>query len=134
MFKPFALAFFVAFFVWIGSIVVSTDPQERLHRAATPIALLGKATVALAVQVDPDWATPTYNLFLKMEYGFKYMLWSVFYEDEWRSGQPQGLANASPASPASSATGATRGATPALSNPPAYGTRPAPESRTASTH
>jgi hypothetical protein len=99
MFKPFALAFFIAFFVWVGSIVVSTDPHERLHRAATPIALLGKATVALVVQVEPEWAAPTYNFFLKTEYGFKYMLWSVFYEEEWRTGQalPPGGAASAPA-------------------------------------
>lgn len=85
MFKPFALFFFVLTLVWAGSIVVTTDPHTRLHRAALPIALFGKGTVAIVVQVEPEWASSTYNFFLSAEHGFKYMLWSVFYEDEWRA-------------------------------------------------
>jgi hypothetical protein len=85
MFKPFALFFFIITVVWAGSILVTTDPYERLHRSALPIALVGKGTVAVVVQVEPAWAAPVYNFFLKTEHGFKYMLWSVFYEEEWRS-------------------------------------------------
>jgi hypothetical protein len=85
MFKPFALFFFVITLVWAGSILVTTDPYERLHRSALPIALVGKGAVAVAVQVEPSWAAPVYNFFLKAEHGFKYMLWSIFYEEEWRS-------------------------------------------------
>lgn len=103
MFKPFALAFFVAFFVWVGAIVVSTDPHERMHRAALPIALIGKATVAVMVQIEPEWAASTYNFFLKLEYGFKYTIWSVFYEEEWRTSQAPTTAGVPPAQAAASA-------------------------------
>ena len=89
MFKPFSLFFFILTCVWAGSIVWTTDPYERLHRSALPIALVGKGTVAVVVQVEPDWAAPVYNFFLKTEHGFKYMLWSVFYEEEWRSLNPE---------------------------------------------
>lgn len=91
MLKPFSLFFFILTCVWAGSIFVTTDPYERLHRSALPIALVGKGTVALVVQVEPDWAAPVYNFFLKTEHGFKYMLWSVFYEEEWRSLNPDHL-------------------------------------------
>jgi len=103
MFKPFGLAFFIAFFVWVGSIMISTDPHERMHRAAMPIALIGKATVAVVVQVEPEWAAPTYNFFLHTEYGFKYMVWSVFYEEEWRTGQAPGQGSEPPSEAAASA-------------------------------
>lgn len=94
MFKPFALFFFVLTLVWAGSIAVTTDPYVRLHRAALPIAIIGKGTVAVVVQIEPKWAAPTYNFFLKTEHGFKYMLWSVFYEDEWRAVREGGEAAA----------------------------------------
>jgi hypothetical protein len=103
MFKPFALAFFVAFFVWVGAIVISTDPHERMHRAALPIALIGKATVAVVVQIEPEWAASTYNFFLQLEYGFKYTIWSVFYEEEWRTSQTPITASAPPGPAAASA-------------------------------
>ncbi len=114
MFKPFALFFFVINLVWAGAILITTDPHARLHRAALPIALTGKATVAVVVQVEPDWAAPVYNFFLKTEHGFKYMLWSVFYEEEWRAAgaeSPQKSGKTSDSTvaavPASSASGAT---------------------------
>jgi hypothetical protein len=85
MFKPFAMFFFILTCVWAGSIMVTTDPYVRLHRSALPIAMVGRGTVAVVVQIEPDWAAPVYNFFLKTEHGFQYMLWSVFYEEEWRS-------------------------------------------------
>lgn len=89
MFKPFALFFFILCCVWGGSILLTTDPHERLTRATIPVALLGKASVGVMVQVEPEWAPATYNFFLRLEHGTKYMLWSMFYEDEWRQvGQP----------------------------------------------
>ncbi len=115
MFKPFALFFFILTCVWAGSIMVTTDPYERLHRSALPIALLGKGTVAVVVQVEPDWAAPVYNFFLKTEHGFKYMLWSVFYEEEWRSLNPDQRGtravagpSAAASAPAPSASGVSR--------------------------
>lgn len=112
MFRPFAMFFFILTVVWAGAIMVTTDPYARLHRAALPIALLGRATVAAVVQVEPEWAAPVYNFFLKTEHGFQYMLWSVFYEEEWRSlngdqnkgaGAQQGNTAASAPAPAGSA-------------------------------
>lgn len=118
MFKPFSLFFFIITVGWVASILMTTDPYERLHRSALPIALVGKGTVAVVVQVEPEWAAPVYNFFLKTEHGFKYMLWSVFYEEEWRSlngekAESQGSAgtpggSAPPAAPARSASSAQR--------------------------
>lgn len=103
MFKPFALFFFILCCVWGGSILLTTDPHERLTRASIPVALVGKASVAVMVQVEPEWAPATYNFFLRLEHGTKYMLWSMFYEEEWRQvGQPMPGARP-PTSPASSA-------------------------------
>jgi hypothetical protein len=104
MFKPFALFFFVINLVWAGAILITTDPHARLHRAALPIALVGKATVAVVVQFEPDWAAPVYNFFLKTEHGFKYMLWSVFYEEEWRAASAETALKAPKASDSSGTT------------------------------
>lgn len=123
MFKPFALFFFILCCVWGGSILLTTDPHERLTRASLPVALTGKAAVAVMVQVEPEWAPATYNFFLKLEHGTKYMLWSMFYEEEWRQvGQPPAAAPGRNAAAASAPRGqAMRPAYPA-SQPAGSGT------------
>ena len=95
MWKPFSVIFFILCMVWLGSIVVTTDSQARLERACGPTALVDKAATAVGELVDSSWGDATHQFFVKhIEYGCSYIVWRMFYQDDWQraSADSQALA------------------------------------------
>jgi hypothetical protein len=44
--------------------------------------------------IKADWAAPTHEFFEGVNYGCKFVLWRMFYEESWNSAQPAGQAPA----------------------------------------
>lgn len=109
MFKPFSFLFFVAVMVWIGSILITTEPQSRMGRACVPISATGVAVEAAMGLVNQEWGAATASVFQTWDFGCKHVIWSVFYKDDYmRNHQLQleieaSQARAKPPAPAGSA-------------------------------
>ena len=69
--------------VWFGSILVTTDPERRMERTCVPMAFAEKAATAGMVLIDDEWAQSTHELFTKWHYGCKFIVWRMFYEEDW---------------------------------------------------
>ena len=83
MFKPFALFFFVLICVWLGSILITTDPQKRMERSCSPIVLTGNVTAAGVELVSENLAASTRTGFEAANYACMHIVWSVAYKDQW---------------------------------------------------
>jgi hypothetical protein len=98
MLKPFSLIFFVVVMVWLGSIFVSTDPQVRLERSCSPVVVMDRVGTSAMQVLHSSWGPPTHEFFGAIHYGCRYVVWSVFYEDDWRRAQ-QGFVGQEPIQP-----------------------------------
>lgn len=87
MFKPFSFIFFVAVMVWIGAILITTEPQSRMGRACVPISATGVAAEAAMGLVNQDWGTATAKVFETWDFGCKHVIWSVFYKNDYMRNQ-----------------------------------------------
>lgn len=89
MLKPFSLIFFIAVMVWMGGIFVSTDPQVRMDRTCAPVEYMDKAGSGAMQLIDPGWGHATHIFFENMQYGCRFVVWRVFYEEDWKRAQQQ---------------------------------------------
>lgn len=87
MLKPFSLIFFVAVMVWMGAIFVSADPQTRMDRFCIPVEFARRAATGGMGLVDDGWGASTNKFFDNMHYGCRYVMWRMFYEEEWDKAQ-----------------------------------------------
>ena len=83
MFKPFSILFFIASMVWFGSILITTDPQARMDRTCIPVDYAKRATTAGMLLVNDEWSQESDKLFDKWLYGCKFVIWRMFYENDW---------------------------------------------------
>ena len=104
MFKPFSLIFFVLVMVWMGSILITSDPQKRMDRACVPIEYADKGATAVMSLLGREWGEGTHKLFVKTHYGCRYVIWTMFYEEEWNRRAQQAPASLQPPSPARDAS------------------------------
>ena len=94
MWKPLSMAFFVACMAWFVAIFASTDPQVRMDRTCLPVEYSGRVGTSSMMLIKADWAAPTHEFFEGVNYGCKFVLWRMFYEESWNSAQPAGQAQA----------------------------------------
>jgi len=92
--KPLSMAFFVACMAWFVAIFASTDPQVRMDRTCLPVEYSGRVGTSSMMLIKADWAAPTHEFFEGVNYGCKFVLWRMFYEESWNSAQPAGQAPA----------------------------------------
>ena len=83
MLKPFSLVFFIAVMVWIGAILISSDPQTRMDRFCIPVEYSDRASTSGMQLVDAGWGESTHKFFQNMHYGCRFVVWRMFYEEEW---------------------------------------------------
>ncbi len=81
MLKPFSMIFFVLVMVWAGSILVTSSPQARIDRGCAPATLADKILVAVVQVIHEPFAEDAHEMMLHFEYGCRFTLWKVFYED-----------------------------------------------------
>ncbi len=84
MLKPFSLIFFVLVMVWFGSIFITTDPQVRMDRSCVPVSIVDKAATSGMMLLNDGWATGTHKLFEEAHYGCRFIIWRMFYEEDWQ--------------------------------------------------
>lgn len=111
--KEFWGLVFLAFVVWV---FVAGTPQSRIENACRPIGWVGNATTSMAALTFPAHQAAAQRWFDKFEYGCRFMIWRLFYQDaynKWLASQTQGAA--------------PPGATPTPGATPAPETTPAPE-------
>ena len=94
MWKPLSMAFFVACVAWFVAIFASTDPKVRMDRTCLPVEYSGRVGTSSMMLIKADWAAPTHEFFEGVNYGCKFVLWRMFYEESWNSAQPAGQAPA----------------------------------------
>jgi hypothetical protein len=82
------MAFFVACVAWFVAIFASTDPQVRMDRTCLPVEYSGRVGTSSMMLIKADWAAPTHEFFEGVNYGCKFVLWRMFYEESWNSAQP----------------------------------------------
>jgi len=94
MLKPFGVAFFVLCMVWFGAILITTDPQERIDRACTPVLLADRAMSSSMQLINESWGVSTHNAFEDVHFGCRFVVWRVFYEQDWNKAQAASLPSA----------------------------------------
>lgn len=83
MLKPFSLIFFVAVMIWVGSILVTTKPTERMDRGCFPMEVLDRTLTSGLLLVNASWAPGGHELFQSWTAGCKFVVWKIFYESDW---------------------------------------------------
>jgi hypothetical protein len=101
MWQPLSMAFFVACMAWFISIFASTDPQVRMERTCLPVEYSGRIGTSSMMLIKADWAGPTNEFFEGINYGCKFVIWRMFYEESWNSAKPVDKASAVATSSAS---------------------------------
>lgn len=121
MLKPFSLIFFILVMVWAGSILVTSDAHKRIDRTCIPVEYADIGATSAMTLVDQGWGDSTHRFFTRMHYGCRYVIWSMFYEREWKDYQNTQRQQAQPAqavAPASAASAASKPATAASAAAP----------------
>lgn len=117
--KEFWGLVFLGFVFWI---IAASTPAQRIENACRPVGWTGNIVVSLSALVLPNQQKTVEGWFDKVEYGCRYTVWRLFYQDsynQWKASQQQGAGGVvtqpsltQPASPASApssgpATGGT---------------------------
>lgn len=86
-FLGFLISIFAA--LWVIPIFVTTSPQERMERACAPVTWTGKIGSSVAMLLDGSERTvnATQRSFAEAEYGCRFTLWRLVYEDDWKREQ-----------------------------------------------
>ena len=87
MFKMSSLVFSMIFVFFIGYVVISTDPHERLERACQPVDWMGNLTLSLVAFVKPDAQAGVNSFFEKTDYACQYTLWRLLHEKDYKAAQ-----------------------------------------------
>lgn len=86
-----AFGFLTSIFLmsWVIWIAFTSSPIERLERTCAPTTWIGKFSTSVAMLADDSERSvaPIRETFVRMNYGCKFTLWRVFYEDDWKRAQ-----------------------------------------------
>jgi len=87
MFKPISIAFFIAFFVWIGAILFTTKAETRMARACIPVEWSGNGLASITKLVNIDLGLTVDHYGKTWTWGCRYVLWDLFYKNDWMKEQ-----------------------------------------------
>jgi hypothetical protein len=81
-----ASLFLMAWVVWVA---FTSSPAERLERSCAPTIWVGKLSTSVAMLADDSGGSvaPMRDWFERTNYGCKFTLWRVFYEEDWKRSQ-----------------------------------------------
>lgn len=72
----------LVFAFWIS---FASDPHARFDRACAPVDKFGNfVTSFIGLFFDRDWAAANDAWFERADYGCEYMLWRLWYEDDYQ--------------------------------------------------
>lgn len=81
----------IAMSAWVILIFVVTNPQERMERTCAPVHWTGKVatSVSMLFNVSESALTSTSNAFDNATYGCKFVVWRLFYEEDFKAEQAE---------------------------------------------
>lgn len=114
------------FLLFVGWVLVAGDGSARISRVCAPIGWVGNGATSLTALVVPSYQGNVQRGFGRVEYGCRYLVWRLFYQDEynaWLAQQPEAARSA--AQPNAPAPGAAPSPAPPPTKP-AGSTEPPP--------
>lgn len=81
--KPFSMLLFVMVMIWIGSIMITTDPMTRVGRACEPVNQAGVFSTSIAALASPGMPPVVKAWFDERTYECRFAVWRQFYEAEY---------------------------------------------------
>lgn len=85
------------FIIWVFAAAV---PQDRIARGCEPINWLGNVATSTTALSTESHATTTARWSDKLNYSCKYMVWRLFYQDEYNKAVAAGLVKPAASVPA----------------------------------
>lgn len=86
-----AFGFLTSLFLmaWVVWVAFTSSPMERLERSCAPTIWVGKLSTSVAMLADDSGRSvaPMRDWFERTNYGCKFTLWRVFYEEDWKRAQ-----------------------------------------------
>lgn len=75
--------------VWFIGIFIVTSPQDRMEKACAPVGWMGSVATSMSMlfNVDEKTLQGTKGFFVSGEYGCKFTVWRLFYEEDWKAEQ-----------------------------------------------
>lgn len=70
----------VIFACWI---LLASSQEERINRSCYPIVWFGNILESIALLTVESWAEGVKEQALDVDYGCRYVVWRVFYEDDY---------------------------------------------------
>lgn len=99
--KEFFGFIFLGFVFWI---IIATTPSQRIENACRPLGWGGSVITSVSALVLPNQQVTVQGWFDKVEYGCRYTVWRLFYQDaynQWKATHPDnGTANSQSSPPA----------------------------------
>lgn len=80
--KEFWGLVFMAFVVWV---LIAGNPSARIENVCRPVGWTGNVTTSLSALVLPDQQLKIQGWFNKLEYGCRYTVWRLFYQDDYNA-------------------------------------------------
>ena len=83
--KEFWGLIFLGFVFWI---IAAASPQQRIENACRPVGWSGNVVTSLSALVLPAQQKTVESGFDKIEYGCRYTVWRLFYQEaynQWKS-------------------------------------------------
>lgn len=75
--------------IWFIGVFIVTSPQDRMEKTCAPVTWLGSIATSMSMlfNVDDKTLGKTKGMFVSGNYGCKFTVWRLFYEDEWKAEQ-----------------------------------------------
>ncbi len=89
--KEFWGLIFLGFVFWI---VIASSPSQRIENACRPIGWTGNVVTSVSALVLPTQQTKMQGWFDKVEYGCRYTVWRLFYQDAYNQWKARAAAQA----------------------------------------
>lgn len=76
----------LGFLLWV---IFSADPSARITRVCKPVAWLGNGATSVSALVAPNSQQSVDAWFSKLDYGCRYSVWRLFYQEEYAAWEAQ---------------------------------------------
>jgi hypothetical protein len=85
----FGAAIGVLFAWWVGAIFIAASPASRMERACSPVVWTGNVatTLAMLFRLEEHSIASTRSAFEKGDYGCRFLVWRLFYEEDFKREQ-----------------------------------------------
>lgn len=82
--------FALAFIIWVGWIVMATSTEKRIERFCQPVLWTGNLATSVTALTVSKYQDNVENAFDSFDYGCRFSVWRLLYEDEWLEKREEG--------------------------------------------